>query len=82
MSSEEYEATAQQLRLIAQLALSLDLKAFLEHIEAADIMGPMLDPTAYMRHGSRNLDHAKKLAQAARGLQKAAEDVGIKPIPD
>jgi hypothetical protein len=68
MTDEEYTQTQAQLILIAQLASQLDLDGFLERINQAETLAPILDPTLYMR-GGQKLSQVKRLAQSLRPFQ-------------
>lgn len=68
MSSAEYEATQQNLVFIAHLINQCDLHGFLESIEIAESVGPILDPTLY-RKFMKKLESVKRLAQAALHFQ-------------
>lgn len=68
----DYKATQERLLFVAQFLADLDLQWFLEMIGRAESIGPMLDPTLYMR-GGQQLGLIKDLANAARGMQKAFE---------
>lgn len=97
MTKAEYVATQQQLLWLAGLVSTLDLDGFLRCIGSAESLGPILDPTLY-RRGSLKLDAIKRIATAARQLQKAVaqakqelaldtdgsteEDLGGAGVPD
>lgn len=75
MTDAEYQETQQQLLLMAQMISNMpDLSKFLERINTAESVGPMLDPTSWLK-GRGNLDKIKKLARAAWEFQKAAREV-------
>ena len=68
MTDDEYQKTQDRLVIVAHSMLTLDLKGFLQRIERADSVGPILNPTLY-RLGSGKLERVKRLAQAAKVFQ-------------
>jgi hypothetical protein len=46
-----------------------------EHMQA---LGPLLEPTAYLRGGGQNLHDQRRIIDAARALQLACEEVALK----
>jgi hypothetical protein len=70
MTDEEYKATQELLITFAGQLELLDLKSFIDRIQAADSLGAVLDPTAY-RAGQERLAAIRGLAVAAREVQKA-----------
>lgn len=72
MSDEEYTQIQQTLVIAAQLLLPLDLDRFLQAINHAETVAPILDPTLWIR-GSRKLEQVKELAEAARKMQAIAQ---------
>lgn len=73
MTKVEYMATQQQLLWLAGLVSTLDLVGFLRCIGSAESVGPILDPTLYVR-GSTKLDAIKRIATAARELQRVVAE--------
>lgn len=84
MDKVTYTLTQQQVLLIAQLVQGLDLDEFLRSINWADTVGPIVDPTLWMR-GSKNMAFIEELARAAsrfkEDVRKAHERAGI-PLPE
>ena len=70
MTSEEYATTQDQLMLLGNLVNTLDLAAFIEKAQHADTLGPMLDPTLWMK-GGKNLSLVIDVARAAHRFQLA-----------
>lgn len=83
MTSDEYASTQQPLIMLANLVLTYNLDGFLQAIGLADAIGPIVDPTLWMR-GSRNMRFIEDLARAAQRFQsdirQAYERHGI-PLP-
>ncbi len=52
MTNEEYIQTQLQLQALTTILLSMNLEGFLDRIEIADTMGPILDPTLYKKSGT------------------------------
>lgn len=71
MTDAEYMLTQERLFLVAKMVSNMDLDGFLQRINHAEALGPVLDPTLFMR-GATRLDAIKRLARAAKELQKAA----------
>lgn len=69
LTQEQYETIQHQLLLIGELLVQMDLPAFLEQIETAETVGPILDPTLY-RMGMSNMAEVKRLAKAAMELRE------------
>lgn len=63
MTKEEYQDTQQRLMLIRQLCEGMPLSELLRAIERADVMGPVLGPTLWMR-GRGELEKVRELAKA------------------
>jgi hypothetical protein len=64
MTPAQYIETQMRLLEMAKIADSLDLDAFLQCISNAEAVGPMIDPTMYMK-AMDNLSAIKKLAKVA-----------------
>lgn len=71
LSNEEYLLTQQKIILFAQLVQDMPLAEFLDRISTAEAIGPMIDPTLYMK-AQRNLDAIKDLAGALMKFKAAA----------
>lgn len=68
MKQAAYEMTQEQLVILAQLINPLPLVEFLDAIDRAETLGPILDPTLFHKAG-RRLEQVKALAHAARTFQ-------------
>lgn len=68
MTDEEYQFTQNHLMTLAHLSRAVDITGFLERISLAETVGPILDPTLYLK-ASSNLHNLKRLAQALRPFQ-------------
>jgi len=71
MNDAEYLQTQMQVLLLAGLLLQLDLPAFLHRIEAAEALGPVLDPTLYRRAA----DNLAALRETALILNSARQEL-------
>lgn len=71
MKKDEYQITQTLLLSHAKLIASshLDLDEFIEAINRAESVGPVLDPTLYIK-GKDNLEQIKIIAKAARRFKK------------
>lgn len=80
MSNEEYERTQQAIVYIGVQAIGLDIPAFLERISIAESLGPVIDPTLWMK-GEGGLSYVKALANAVGGVReellRQAKEKGI-----
>lgn len=71
MTDEEYLTVQHQLQAIGGLILGMDLDGFLERIERAETLTPVLDPTLWMR-GADKLREVREIAEAVRSVQTVA----------
>lgn len=67
MNNQEYKTTQDTIIILYQMlaVYDLDLDGFLERINYADAVAPILDPTAYMR-GVDNMHQIKAMALALK----------------
>lgn len=70
MTNEEYLQTQHAILMVAAVAQDLPLAAFIERAEAADALGPILDPTLYLSQG-QNLESVLTIARALLPFQSA-----------
>jgi hypothetical protein len=68
MNEEDYILIQTQLVVLAQIVNSMDLKGFIEAINRAETMGPILDPSLYLK-GADKLEAIKNLAVGALSFQ-------------
>jgi hypothetical protein len=74
MSNVEYQATQQQVTMLAGLIVDLPLESFLNRIYHAEAAGPILDPTLWMQaHGKMN--DIKRIAEALLEVKKVAAKI-------
>jgi len=67
MTKEEYQETQTRLILIRQICEGIPLDAFLRAIADADTVGPIVNPTLWMK-GHRELEKIRDLAKALRAF--------------
>lgn len=67
-----YRATQQQIMAFAGLVHDLPLEEFIETANHAQAIGPILDPTLWMK-GTKKLDEVLRLANALRTFQIEVE---------
>lgn len=72
MTSREYLNAQQLLQMVAGMLSAIDIDAFLARIDAAETVGPIVDPTLF-REAMGKLEKVKHLAMAARPLIKEAQ---------
>jgi hypothetical protein len=68
MDREEYLNIQFDLGLLVEIVVDMDLDRFLQWIERAETLGPILDPGLY-RLASGKLGNVKRLAEAAKVFQ-------------
>jgi hypothetical protein len=68
MNEQQYYETQSTLIVLAQIVDGLDLTSFLQCIEHAETVGPVVDPTTYLMAMGK-LAKVKRLAEAAKVLQ-------------
>jgi hypothetical protein len=71
VNDEEYMTVQTQLQAIGGLVLGMDLDGFLERIDRAETLTPILNPTLWMR-GAEKLREVREIAEAVRDVQKVA----------
>ena len=73
MEQKEYLEVLAKLHFIPQVILELDLQGFIEAIDLAETLCPIVDQTLYMKYihdsGSDYLDFMKRLAEALKPFQ-------------
>ena len=73
MTDAEYAVVQEQLLAVSGVLWGLDLQGFLARIEHCETLAPVLDPTLYIC-GARKLERIKRLAVAAREMQRVVEE--------
>jgi len=68
MDKKDYINTQNTLIMIHGMLQGLDLAEFIDSINRAETIGPILDPTLYME-GHKKMGNIKKLAEKALELQ-------------
>ena len=74
MTDLEYATTQQALLGSASLLSQLNLTEFIDRIDRADAVGPMVDPSAYGK-GMRRIEKIKSIAEAAQQVTYAFSDL-------
>ena len=74
MSEEEYVQTQNTIFMLASIVHDLPLDEFIVAIHHANAVGPIIDPTLYIK-ASDNLDKIGTLAHGLRKFQQAIETV-------
>jgi hypothetical protein len=74
LTDAEYAQTQSQLLLFAGLLRGMPLERFLESIQRAETVGPLLDPTLYMRAADA-LSAIKTIAFTLRDAQRKIEHI-------
>lgn len=68
MTGEQYTIVQEQIFLLGQLVRDLPLDEFIQKAQRADAIGPIINPTLWMR-GNKNLQKIIDLAVALREFQ-------------
>lgn len=69
MTDAEYLSLQCQLILLANLIEPMNLKEFIQRIDLAHTIGPIVEPTIYAK-AQRHLFHVERIARAACAFQK------------
>lgn len=68
MTSMEYESQLRRLAMVAQLIADVPIADLQNHVTLAETLGPIMEPTAWIRGGADNLRGARDLLDAASPL--------------
>lgn len=74
MKAEEYRMTQDHIFLLAAMARTLPVPEFIEAIDKAESLGPVLDPTLYIK-GADRMAKVRKIAAAVLELKRTADEV-------
>ena len=74
MNKIDYEMTQQQIVFIGSLVKDLHLDEFIAAIDHADSIGPILDPTLWMR-GNKEMMKIRDLAAGLRDFQTVVNKI-------
>jgi len=74
MTNEDYKLTQEQIMMLGKLVQSLKLKEFIETINVAEAVAPIMDPTMY-REAGNNLGSIKNMACSLRRFQVTVEGI-------
>ena len=85
ITPEQYSAVQAQLLLVVNLVRDWDLDGFLVAIGIADTVGPLLNPTLYMR-ASPNMHFVENLGQAVlkfqQSIREACKRYGVQQLEE
>lgn len=76
MTDEQYLTVQAQLIALSQLVPAMDLTGFVDRINRAEAVGPIVDPTLY-RQAKEGLSRIKNIAEAALTFQVALKRAGL-----
>ena len=71
LTAEQYAEAQQQLVWLASIVLNLPLDQMLADIAHAEAVGPIVDPTLWIR-GHEKLEQVRELAEAVLQVQRVA----------
>lgn len=78
MNQDKFEMTWQVLTSICHTAQYIpieDVEQLLTTIRISEAIGPLIEPTMYMRGGADNLDDQREIAQGFLAFRKAIDKV-------
>lgn len=78
MQQNEYRIHLEQIFNLAYLVQQLKIADALQQINRAEAIGPMLDPTLYLK-AATNLEWQKRTVEAALKFQQAIEKITQDP---
>lgn len=71
LTADEYSEAQQQIMWLGSIVLNLPLEAMLADIAHAEAVGPIVDPTLWIR-GHAKLAQVRELAEAFAEVQRVA----------
>lgn len=71
MTADEYTEAQTQLEWLGSVVLNLPLDEMLTAIAHSEAVGPIVDPTLYIR-ASKQLGQVRELVEAFRAVQRVA----------
>jgi hypothetical protein len=74
IGTDDYRGGLDILTAAARIVLLVDVQPMLDYLSRVETLGPVLDPTAYLR-GSRNLRDQRELLEAAAAFRAALERI-------
>jgi hypothetical protein len=77
MLVEELRATQMKIGLIMQVVVDLPLQEMAEQIERVDVLGPILDPTAWLENAP-SIQEWREVLKPMIQFQKVARDLVAK----
>lgn len=78
MREQEYRVQLQSILNLATLVHGLKIADVLQAINHAEVIGPILDPTTYLKSAT-SLECQKRIAEAALQFQQAIEKIAADP---
>lgn len=79
MTAEEYEQLQVQVLLVGGLVREWDIDGALEAIGHADSVGPIVDPTAWMR-GQASMHDYERMLRALLPFKAVVEEIAGKAV--
>lgn len=74
MTDADYLLTQKRITDVGNLALAINVDGFLERVKQAETVGPMVDPTTFLK-AQPNLRAIKKLAECVKAIQGAQDQL-------
>ncbi len=79
MTDYDYQLTQEMITSLAFQILQLDLAGFLSRISTAEAIGPILDPTLYLK-ASKNLSDIERVASALYECQRKINKLRVPEV--
>ncbi len=74
MDRQEYLQTQQQLIALSSVVVDIDLDEFVNMIGKAEVVGPIMNPTNYVK-AMNNMSDLRRLAISLRPFQKVVKEI-------
>jgi hypothetical protein len=75
MDAREYEQSMEVLTSVCRMMSMLPIDALQDHLQQAQALGPVIDPTAYRDGGAARLQDQQDLLDAASGVIRAVRRI-------
>lgn len=81
MDEEDFHATMGLVLNSARMLRILDLEGFVSACNRADSVGPIVDPTLWMK-GHGDLDRCRRIAAAAKNFVTVVEEAAAEEVAE
>lgn len=80
MTDDEYKLHMGMLKDAIRLLSMVPVRELRDMVSKADVLGPILEPTAYVRGGADNLRDQREILDAALHLMEVVDKVTIRAV--